>query len=104
MIIFSKRLNSSICPIDGTLTGTSTPGHSGPGNNGSEEELHQMQFSVISGTLIGWRILSLNRGVFYSPIRSSQIESRRQFNVSSFFNEIKSDRSFQVSENCNLLY
>ena len=30
---YSKRLNSSICLIDRTLTGTPTPGQSGPGSN-----------------------------------------------------------------------
>ena len=51
-------LNRSILPIDGTLTGITTPGQSGPGNNGNEGILltdralevefhYQMQFSVI---------------------------------------------------------
>ena len=32
----SKILNSSICPIDETLTGSTTSGQSGPGSNGNE--------------------------------------------------------------------
>ena len=34
-----KWLNSSVWPIDGTLTGTITPSQSGPGSNGNEELL-----------------------------------------------------------------
>ena len=62
MIIFSKKLNSSLWPKDGTLRGTTTRGQSEPGSNGNEEvlhipqtpeleSLHQMQFSVIPKTL-----------------------------------------------------
>ena len=54
-------IKSSISPIDGTLTSTTTSGQSGPGSNGNEEVLpilktssldphHQMQFNVISRT------------------------------------------------------
>ena len=39
-MIPSKRLNSSISPIDATLTGTTTPTQSGPGSNGTEGVLH----------------------------------------------------------------
>ena len=42
---YSKLLNSSIWPIDGTLTGTNTPSLSVPGNNGNEEVLHILQSS-----------------------------------------------------------
>ena len=35
----------SIQPIDGTLTGTTTPGQSGPGSNGDEGVLHIPQTS-----------------------------------------------------------
>ena len=41
----SKGLNSSIWPIDGTLTGTVNPGQSGPENNGNERILHIPQRS-----------------------------------------------------------
>ena len=55
-------MNSYIWPIDGTLTGTTTPGQGRPKSNGNEGVLHipktlgmkfhyQMQFSVISRTL-----------------------------------------------------
>ena len=33
---YSKLLNSSIWPIDGTLIGTTTPGQSGPGSHGNK--------------------------------------------------------------------
>ena len=33
---YSKQLKSSIWPIDGTLTSTTTPGYGGPGSNGNE--------------------------------------------------------------------
>ena len=42
-IITSKRLNSSIWPIDGTLTGTSSPNQSGPESNSHEGVLHILQ-------------------------------------------------------------
>ena len=32
----SSIVNGSILPIDGTLTGITTPGQSGPGSNGNE--------------------------------------------------------------------
>ena len=38
-----KRLNISILPIDVTLTGTTTPGLSGPGSNGNEGVLYITQ-------------------------------------------------------------
>ena len=34
-----KKLNTSIWSIDGTLTGITSPGQSGPENNGNEEIL-----------------------------------------------------------------
>ena len=46
-IILSKWLNSSIWFIDETLTGTATPGQSGPESNDNEEVFH---FSKISWT------------------------------------------------------
>ena len=36
IMILSKWLNSSIWPLDGTLTGAINPGQSGPGSNGNE--------------------------------------------------------------------
>ena len=61
IIIHGKRLNSSIWPIDGTLTATTTLIQSWPGSNGSEGVLYipqtpileshlQMQFNVILWT------------------------------------------------------
>ena len=43
--ILSKWLNSSIWPIDETVTGTITLGHSGPGRNGNEKVVHIPQSS-----------------------------------------------------------
>ena len=34
--MISKQSDSSISSIDGTLSGTTTPGQSGPGNNGKK--------------------------------------------------------------------
>ena len=41
----SKKLKSSIWPIDGTLTGTTTLGQSRTESNGNEELLHITQSS-----------------------------------------------------------
>ena len=38
-------INKSIWPIDGTLTGTTTPGQSGTGSNGNKRVLHSPQSS-----------------------------------------------------------
>ena len=40
--------NSSIWPIDMTLSGTITPGLSGPGSDNNEEELRILQSSSIT--------------------------------------------------------
>ena len=44
---FYKLKFWSIYPIDGTLTGATTPGQSGPGSNGNEGVLHIPQSSII---------------------------------------------------------
>ena len=41
--------NSSIWPIDRTLSGATTPGQSGPGSNGNEEVLRIPQSFSITG-------------------------------------------------------
>ena len=41
--MYSEGLNSSIWSIDGTLTGTITPGQSGLGSNCNERVLHILQ-------------------------------------------------------------
>ena len=41
---------SSIWPIDRTLSSATTPGQSGPGNDGNEGLLHIPQSSSITGT------------------------------------------------------
>ena len=72
--------NSSIWPIDRTLSGATTLGQSGPGSDGNEGVLHFPQISSISGTspsdcLVSytghsWGVLRLCRvGVFCSPSR-----------------------------------
>ena len=62
MIIQGKRLNSSICPLDGTMTGTLTLSYGENESNGNEgahpkapglESHNQMQFNVIPRTFIG---------------------------------------------------
>ena len=74
--------NSSIWPIDRTLSGTATPGQNGPGSNGNEEVLHIPQSSSItraspSGCLVSYLghllvgVLPLCKdevSVFYSPL------------------------------------
>ena len=66
--------NSSIWPIDRTLSGATTPGQSGPGSNGNEGVLHIPKISSITGasssdglmsylghSLEGWGLTSLQR-------------------------------------------
>ena len=36
LILSKKKMSCSIWPRDGTLSGTTTPSYSGPGNNGNE--------------------------------------------------------------------
>ena len=43
--------NSSICPIDRTLSGATTPGQSGPGSDGNEGVLHIPQSSKTGASL-----------------------------------------------------
>ena len=45
------KLNSSIWPIVGTLTGTNTPGQSGPGNNSNDGVLYIPQTSRTGASL-----------------------------------------------------
>ena len=42
---YSKWLNNSICPIDGTLTGATTQGLSTPGSNSNKELVYIPQSS-----------------------------------------------------------
>ena len=74
-----KWLNNSVWSIYGTLTDITSAGQSAPGNNGTAKALyvlpnsrlepcHQMQFNVISKTLVRGGVLALCRdavGVFY---------------------------------------
>ena len=50
MIILGKGLNSSIWPIDGTLTGSISSDQSGPEGNATESVLH------INQTLLDWSL------------------------------------------------
>ena len=43
---YSKELNTSIWPIDRTLTYTTTPSQSGPGSNGNKVVLHVSYCSI----------------------------------------------------------
>ena len=72
---------SSIWPIDRTLSGTTTPGQSGPGSDGNEEVLRISQSSSMTGTSPSYYVVSYpgysrvgsyssavaQVGVFYSP-------------------------------------
>ena len=73
----TKWLNSLIWLTDGALTGTITPSLSGPESMATKEystlpkaprpELyHQIQFSVISRTLVGWSYFSAKMQWVYS--------------------------------------
>ena len=79
---FGLMSNSSIWPIDRTLSGATTPGQSWPGSNGNEGVLRIPQSSNITGALpwllnvifrilvVGGGVLPLPRGavgLFYSP-------------------------------------
>ena len=72
---YSKWLNSSIWPIDRTLTGTTPLGQSEPESNGNEGVIYnpkapgvgscyQMQFSVISSTLADGGVLAEMQSVY----------------------------------------
>ena len=68
--------NSSIWPINRTLSGDTTPGQSEPGSNGDDGVFHIPQklqtkwFNIISRKLVWGKVLLLCRdavGVFYNP-------------------------------------
>ena len=70
--------NSSIWPIDRTLSGAITPGHSGPGNNGNDGVLHIPQSPTITGTSpsdcsVSYPVHSL--GVVGSSYTSTEMQS-----------------------------
>ena len=54
--------NISICPIDRTLSGATTPGQSGPGSDGNDGVLHFPQSSSITG-LVWFGLVSLFNGI-----------------------------------------
>ena len=63
--------NSSIGPIDRTISGATTLSQSGPGSNGNEGVLHSKTGASLSDSLVSYPgHLPLCRdavGVFYSP-------------------------------------
>ena len=70
-------MNTSIGSIDETLTGTTTPGESGPESNGNEEVHHitlplrlepdyQMKFNAISRALNGFKYCYLTLIILFN--------------------------------------
>ena len=57
---YSKWLNSAIWPIDRTLTGTTTPGQSGPASKVNERVFHISQNSK-TGIFLLDRLVSYQR-------------------------------------------
>ena len=64
-----KHQNSSIWPIDRTLSGTTTPGQSRLGSNGNEELLHARQSFRMgaSPSDVLWHIQDISCGVLTPP-------------------------------------
>ena len=96
------QVSRTVRRSDGTLTSTGTPGHSGPESNNNEgvlyilnilnisrtEAYHQLQYSVISRTLVVRRVLSFCRDavdVFYcgSTLRCNQNRKRSRITKST---------------------
>ena len=76
--------NTSIWPIDRTLSGYSTPGQSGPGSNRNEGVTHIPQSSITGAlpsdcwTLASGWVFALSRnavGVFYSSNQLGHYDS-----------------------------
>ena len=63
MIIFSKWLDSSIWPIDGTLTVTTNQDQSGPGSNSNKEVLPIPQSSRTEVSPSDWLVLYLGHSL-----------------------------------------
>ena len=59
--------NSSIWPIDKTLSGATTPGQSGPGSDGNEGALHIPQSSSITGASSSDCLVSYTGHSFRGP-------------------------------------
>ena len=72
----SKWLNSSIWPLDGTLTGTTTLDQNGPGINGNKDGLHIPQNSSAgvspSKGLVSYPGYLLGRGLLSAEMQFSK--------------------------------
>ena len=81
-----KWLNISIWLIDGTLTGTTTLGQSGPGNNGNKGVLHILQSSRTEvsplGGLVSYQGCSLDGG--YPAAEMQSVYSTAPANLASY--------------------
>ena len=66
---------SSIWPIDRTLSGATTPGQSGPGNDGNEEVLCIPQNSSITGTSPSESFVSYPGNSLVRSFRPSEMQS-----------------------------
>ena len=69
---YSKRLNNSIWPIDGTLSDATPASQSGPGSDNKEGVLHILQ--NIRCSLNAYSPCRDAVGVFYSPLKPTGIE------------------------------
>ena len=70
--------NSSIWPIDQTLSGATTPGQSGPGSDDNEGVLIILQNSSIAGASLSVCLVSLSGhlwGEFYSYVKMQSVYS-----------------------------
>ena len=73
---YSRWLNSLILPIDGALTGTTTPGQSEPGSNGNKGVLYILESSRVEASpsdgLVSYPGYSLWKGSLIPLQRWSQ--------------------------------
>ena len=105
--------NSSIWPIDRTLSGATNPDQSGPGSDGNKGVIHIPQNSIIteaspSDCLVSYPEHSLGRGVlplcsdavgvFYNPSRLSQDLRKITIKGNILFAWIEINSSWQQSE------
>ena len=66
---------NSICPIDRTLSGATTPGQSGPENDGNKGVLHISQSSNITGALALDGLMSYPRHTLGKYYPSAEMQS-----------------------------
>ena len=67
--------NSSIWPIDRTLSGATTLGQSGPGNDGNKGVLHVPQTSSISEASSSDCLVSYPGGLLEEPYSFAEMKS-----------------------------